>query len=118
VNTPAITARAERLARVITAALLLLGMEREVVAGDDTVTIGDIIVQWVEGWSELRSGGERRTSGQAGWEVRILPSALPSGILHNAHSAVQQVIVLTVLEQIQGALADPDAPRSASVDGA
>ncbi|KPV48981.1 hypothetical protein SE17_35175, partial [Kouleothrix aurantiaca] len=41
-----------------------------------------------------------------------------AGILHNAHSAVQQVIVLTVLEQIQGPLADLDAPRSASVDGA
>src|SRR5204863_5563820 len=84
--------RASRLAGVITAALLRLGVEREVTTGTDTVTIGDIVLQWTEAWTELRSGGGERRSGQAGWEVRLLPSALPSGYIHNDWRGCKQAV--------------------------
>jgi hypothetical protein len=107
-----LTPRAARLAGVITAALLLLGIDREVTAGADTVTIGDIVLQWTESWTTLRAGiGERRT-GQAGWEVRLLPSALPSGIIHNNKSAVQQVVVLVALDAVKELLETMDASPS------
>jgi hypothetical protein len=110
--------RASALARVITAALLLLGMEREVVAGDDTVTIGDILLQWTESWTQLSAGGgEKRSGSLSGWEVRLLPSALPSGILHNDRSAVQQVVVLVCLDAVRGLLVELDAPASATYTG-
>ncbi|SRR6266545_5678540 len=104
--------RSELLASVITAALLLLGMEREVVAIPDTVTIGDILLQWTETWTQLTSGGGERHSAAAGWEVRLLPSALASGIIHNDRSAVQQVVVLVVLDAVWPALDGLDAPSS------
>jgi len=107
-----LTPRAARLAGVITAALLLLGIDREVTAGADTVTIGDIVLQWTESWTALRAGGGERRSGQAGWEVRLLPSALPSGIIHNNKSAVQQVVVLVALDTVREVLETLDAPAS------
>ena len=73
--------RSELLASVITAALLLLGMEREVAAGADTVTVGDILLQWTETWTQLAS-------------------------------AVQQVVVLVVLDAVWPALDGLDAPAS------
>ena len=110
------TARAETLAKVISPALLLLGMEREVVAGNDTVTIGDILLQWTEAWTQLSAGdGERRSGSHAGWEVRLLPSALPSGIIHNARSVVQQVVVLIVLDAVWPVLDALDAPTSTTL---
>ena len=109
------TARAETLANVISPALLL-GMEREVVAGNDTVTIGDILLQWTEAWTQLSAGdGERRSGSHAGWEVRLLPSALPSGIIHNTRSAVQQVVVLIVLDAVWPVLDALDAPTSTTL---
>jgi len=104
--------RSERLASVITAALLLLGMEREVVAGNDTVTVGDILLQWTETWTQLGAGGGERHSAAAGWEVRLLPSTLASGIIHNDRSVVQQVVVLVVLDAVWPALNGLDAPTS------
>ena len=104
--------RASRLAGVITAALLRLGVEREVTTGTDTVTVGDIVLQWTEAWTELRSGGGERRSGQAGWEVRLLPSALPSGIIHNDRSSCQQVVVLVALDAVREVLETLDAPAS------
>ena len=108
--------RAMRLAGVITAALQRLGVEREVTTGTDTVTVGDIVLQWTEAWTELRSGGERR-SGRAGWEVRLLPSALPSGIIHNDRSCCQQVVVLVALDAVREVLETLDAPASDTLAG-
>ncbi len=102
-TTPA-TQRSEQLASRIRAALALLGLAREVVAGDDIVTIGDIQLAWTESWLMLKAGGGERYGGQAGWEVRLLPSAMPSGIIHNERSAIQQAIVLVVLDTIGPAL--------------
>jgi len=112
-----LTPRAAKLAGVITAALLLLGIDREITAGADTVTIGDIVLQWTEAWTELRGGGGERRSGQAGWEVRLLPSALPSGIIHNNRSAVQQVVVLVALDAVREVLETLDAPASDTLAG-
>ena len=109
--------RASRLAGVITAALLRLGVEREVTTGTDTVTVGDIVLQWTEAWTELRSGGGERRSGQAGWEVRLLPSALPSGIIHNGRSCCQQVVVLVALDAVREVLETLDAPASDTLAG-
>ena len=111
------TPRASRLARVITAALLRLGMEREVTTGADTITVGDIVLQWTETWTELRSGGGERRSGQAGWEVRLLPAALPSGIIHNDRSCCQQVVVLVALDAVRAVLEVLDAPASDTLAG-
>jgi hypothetical protein len=109
--------RATILARLIIAALVLLGMEREVIAGDDTVTIGDILLQWTETWTQLTAGGgERRSGNLAGWEVRLLPSALPSGILHNNRSAIQQVVVLVCLDAVRSFLEELDAPQSTTYE--
>jgi len=102
-TTPA-TQRAAQLTSRIRAALALLGLAREVVAGDDIVTIGDIQLAWTESWLMLKAGGGERYGGQAGWEVRLLPSAMPSGIIHNERSAIQQAIVLVVLDTIGPAL--------------
>ncbi len=109
--------RASRLASVITAALLRLGVEREVTTGTDTVTVGDIVLQWTEAWTELRGGGGERRSGQAGWEVRLLPSALPSGIIHNDRSCCQQVVVLVALDAVREVLETLDAPASDTLAG-
>jgi len=104
VKTP--SERATGLAHLITAALLLLKMEREVIAGDDTVTVGDLLLRWTETWTQLASGGGERRSATAGWEIRLLPAALASGIIHNDRSAVQQVAVMLVLDAIWPALED------------
>lgn len=113
-NTP--SARASALARLITAALLLLGMEREVVAGDDTVTVGDLVLRWTETWTQLTSGGGERRSAAAGWEIRLLPAALASGIIHNDRSAVQQVAVMLVLDTIWPALEDSHPAASTTYE--
>lgn len=109
--------RASRLADVITAALLRLGVEREVTTGTDTVTVGDIVLQWTEAWTELRGGGGERRSGQAGWEVRLLPSALSSGIIHNDRSCCQQVVVLVALDAVREVLETLEASASDTLAG-
>jgi hypothetical protein len=96
--------RAEQLAHKIRLALSLLGMPREVVACDDVIVIGDIELRWTETWIALRTGGGERGSGQAGWEVRLLPAAMPSGIIHNDRSAIQQTVVLVALQAIEPVL--------------
>ncbi len=98
-TTPA-TQRAAQLADKIRAALALLGLARDVVAGDDIVIIGDIQLAWTESWLTLKAAGGERYGGQAGWEVRLLPAAMPSGIVHNDRSAIQQVCVLIVLDMV------------------
>ena len=98
-------------------ALTLLGMEREVVAGDDVITIEDIQLRWTETWIALRAGGGERSSGQAGWEVRLLPAAMPSGIIHNDRSAIQQTVVLVALLAIEPVLSGlPPATSSKTPD--
>src|SRR5436190_22087806 len=92
-------------------------MEREVTTGVDTVTVGDIVLQWTEAWTELRGGGGERHSGQAGWKVRLLPSALPSGIIHSDRSCVQQVVVLVALDAVRAVLETLDAPASDTLAG-
>lgn len=109
--------RAELLAHKIRLALTLLGMPREAVAGDDVITIEDIQLRWTETWIALRAGGGERSSGQAGWEVRLLPAAMPSGIIHNDRSAIQQTVVLVVLQAIESVLSGlPPATSSETPD--
>jgi len=110
--------RAELLAHKIRLALTLLGMPREVVAGDDVITIEDIQLRWTETWIALRAGGGERSSGQAGREVRLLPAAMPSGIIHNDRSAIQQTVVLVALLAIEPVLSGlPPATSSEIPNG-
>lgn len=97
--------RAAHLAATIEAALKLLGIERVISYAEDSVRVDDVQLNWIERWLSLGAGGGERYAGQAGWEIRLHPSPLPSGIVHNDTSAVQQTVILVVLSSIAPALA-------------